>query len=156
MNINATLLGQAITFAILIWVTMKFIWPPITAALEERAKKIADGLAAAERAKSDLANAEVKSQEALKEAKSKAAEIISLSEKRRNEIIEEAKNEARTEAERVLAQAKDEVDQEINKAKEALRSQVADLAMAGAEKILRREINPAAHAELLSSIRAEL
>ncbi|KXW55909.1 F0F1 ATP synthase subunit B [Ferrovum sp. PN-J185] len=156
MNINATLLGQAITFAILIWVTMKFIWPPITAALEERAKKIADGLAAAERAKSDLANAEVKSQEALKEAKTKAAEIISLSEKRRIEIIEEAKHEARTEAERVLAQAKAEVDQEINKAKEALRSQVADLAMAGAEKILRREINPAAHAELLSSIRAEL
>ncbi|MBU6467746.1 MAG: F0F1 ATP synthase subunit B [Betaproteobacteria bacterium] len=156
MNINATLLGQAITFAILIWVTMKFIWPPITVALEERAKKIADGLAAAERAKSDLANAETKSQEALKEAKAKAAEIISMSEKRRNEIIEEAKNEARLEADRVLAQAKAEVAQEINKAKEVLRAQVADLAMAGAEKILRREINPSAHAELLTSIRAEL
>ncbi|MDE2423232.1 MAG: F0F1 ATP synthase subunit B [Betaproteobacteria bacterium] len=156
MNINATLLGQAITFAILIWVTMKFIWPPITVALEERAKKIADGLAAAERAKSDLANAETKSQEALKEAKAKAAEIISMSEKRRNEIIEEAKKEARLEADRVLAQAKAEVAQEINKAKEVLRAQVADLAMAGAEKILRREINPSAHAELLTSIRAEL
>ncbi|HQT81815.1 MAG: F0F1 ATP synthase subunit B [Ferrovum sp. 37-45-19] len=156
MNINATLLGQAITFAILIWVTMKFIWPPITVALDERAKKIADGLAAAERAKSDLATAETKSQEALKEAKEKAAEIISLSEKRRNEIIEEAKNEARAEAERVLVQAKAEVAQEMNKAKEELRAQVADLAMAGAEKILRREINPAVHAELLSSIRAEL
>jgi F-type H+-transporting ATPase subunit b len=156
MNINATIIGQAITFAILIWFTMKFVWPPVTAALEERAKKIADGLAAAERGKQDLAMAERRSNEALNEAKAKAAEIIALSEKRRNEIIEEAKSEAKVEAERVKAQAHAEMEQEVYRAKEALRDQVAGLAVAGAEKILRREINAQAHSDLLATIRAEL
>ncbi len=156
MNINATLIGQAITFAILIWFTMKFVWPPIVAALEERARKIADGLAAAERGKQDLVLAEQRSAEALNEAKAKAAEIIALSEKRRHEIIEEARQEAKTEADRVIAQAKAEVDQEVMRAREALRDRVADLAVAGAEKILRREINAQAHSELLASIRTEL
>lgn len=156
MNINATIFGQAITFAILIWFTMKFVWPPIIAALEERARKIADGLAAAERGKQDLAQAEQRSNDALKEAKARAAEIIALSEKRRNEIIEEAREEAKVEADRVKSQARAEVDQEILRAKETLRDQVADLVVSGAEKILRREINAQAHSDLLTSIRAEL
>ena len=156
MNINATIIGQAITFAILIWFTMKFVWPPLVAALEERARKIADGLAAAERGKQDLVLAERRSEEALNEAKAKAAEIIALSEKRRSEIIEEARLEAKAEAERVIAQSKAEVEQEVMRAKESLRDRVADLAVAGAEKILRREINAQAHSELLASIRTEL
>jgi F-type H+-transporting ATPase subunit b len=156
MNINATIFGQAITFAILIWFTMKFVWPPIMAALDERARKIADGLAAAERGKQDLAQAEQRSNEALNEAKTKAAEIIALSEKRRNEIIEEAREAAKVEADRVKSQARAEVDQEILRAKETLRDQVADLVVSGAEKILRREINAQAHSELLTAIRAEL
>lgn len=156
MNINATIIGQAITFAILIWFTMKFVWPPLVAALEERARKIADGLAAAERGKQDLVLAERRSEEALNEAKAKAAEIIALSEKRRNEIIEEARLEAKAEADRVIAQSKAEVEQEVMRAKESLRDRVADLAVAGAEKILRREINAQAHSELLASIRTEL
>lgn len=156
MNINATIIGQAITFAILIWFTMKFVWPPVTAALEERAKKIADGLAAAEKAKRDLSNAEVRSNEALAEAKTRASEIIALSEKRRNEIIDEARTEAKAEALRVMAAARVEVEQEVYRAKEVLREQVAALAVAGAEKILRREVNQAAHADLLNAMRAEL
>ena len=156
MNINATIFGQAITFAILIWFTMKFVWPPIVAALEERARKIADGLAAAERGKQDLAQAEQRSNEALNEARAQAAEIIALSEKRRNEIIEEAREEAKVEADRVKSQAQAEVAQEILRAKETLRDQVADLVVSGAEKILRREINAQAHSELLTAIRAEL
>ena len=156
MNINATIFGQAITFAILIWFTMKFVWPPIIAALEERARKIADGLAAAERGRQDLAQAEQRSNEALNEARARAAEIIALSEKRRNEIIEEAREEAKVEANRVKAHAQAEVDQEILRAKETLRDQVADLVVSGAEKILRREINAQAHSDLLTSIRAEL
>ena len=156
MNINATIFGQAITFAILIWFTMKFVWPPIVAALEERARKIADGLAAAERGKQDMAQAEQRSNEALNEARAKAAEIIALSEKRRNEIIEEAREEAKVEADRVKSQAQAEVAQEILRAKETLRDQVADLVVSGAEKILRREINAQAHSELLTAIRAEL
>ncbi len=156
MNINATIIGQAITFAILIWFTMKFVWPPIVAALDERARKIADGLAAAERGKQDLAQAERRSAEAMDDAKAKASEIIALSEKRRSEIIEAARTEAKAEADRVIAQAKAEVDQEILRAKEALRDRVADLAVAGAEKILRREINAQAHSELLAAIRTEL
>ncbi|MBU6505472.1 MAG: F0F1 ATP synthase subunit B [Betaproteobacteria bacterium] len=156
MNINATIIGQAITFAILIWFTMKFVWPPLVAALEERARKIADGLAAAERGKQDLVLAERRSEEALNEAKAKAAEIIALSEKRRSEIIEEARLEAKAEADRVIAQSKSEVEQEVMRAKESLRDRVADLAVAGAEKILRREINAQAHSELLASIRTEL
>ena len=156
MNINATIIGQAITFAILIWFTMKFVWPPITTALEERAVKIADGLAAAERGKADLVQAERRSADALAEARQKGAEIIALSEKRRAEIIEEAKAEAIAEAERVKQAARAEIEQESAKAREVLRASVASLAVSGAERILRREINPAAHADLLSALSAEL
>lgn len=156
MNINATIFGQAVTFAILIWFTMKFVWPPITKALEERAQKIADGLAAAERGKADLAQAEQRSADALAEARQKAAEIIAMSEKRRAEIIDEAKAEAVAEADRVKTAAKAEVEQESFRAREQLRSQVASLAVSGAERILRREIDPKAHADLLSALSAEL
>ena len=156
MNINATIIGQAITFAILIWFTMKFVWPPITSALEERAQKIADGLAAAERGKAALQQAANESQHAMVEARQKAAEIIAMSEKRRAEIIEEAKAQAEAEAERIKVAAKAEVEQESYRAREQLRAQVAQLAVAGAERILRREIDANAHAELLSALSAEL
>jgi F-type H+-transporting ATPase subunit b len=156
VNINATIIGQAITFAILIWFTLKFVWPPVTAALEERAQKIADGLAAAERAKADLSLAERKSADAMVEARQKAAEIIAMSEKRRAEIVEEAKHEAIAEADRIKAAAKAEVEQEAYRAREALRAQVASLAVAGAERILRREINAEVHADLLTALSAEL
>lgn len=156
MNINATILGQAITFAILIWFTMKFVWPPITQALEERAQKIADGLAAAERGKQDLLQAEAKSDEVIGQARSKAAEIIAMSEKRRTEIIEEAKQQAVAEAERIKTAANAEIEQEAYRAREALRAQVAQLAVVGAERILRREVNASAHAEILSTLSAEL
>lgn len=156
MNINATILGQAITFAILIWFTMKFVWPPITQALEERAKKIADGLAAAERGKQDLVQAESKAEEVIGQARAKAAEIIAMSEKRRTEIVEEAKQLAVAESDRIKAAASAEVEQEAHRAREALRSEVAALAVAGAERILRREVNAAQHAEILSSLSAEL
>ncbi len=156
MNINATIIGQAITFAILIWFTMKFVWPPITAALDERAQKISDGLAAAERGKADLQLAEKRSADALVEARQKGAEIIAMSEKRRAEIIEEAKAEAIAEAERVKAAARAEIEQEAHRAREVLRAQVSSLAVAGAERILRREVNAQAHADLLSALSAEL
>lgn len=156
MNINATILGQAITFAILIWFTLKFVWPPITAALDQRVAKIAEGLAAAERGKADLVQAERRSADALGEARQRGAEIIALSEKRRNEIIEEAKLEAQAEAERIKLAAKAEIEQEAYRAREALRAQVASLAVAGAERILRREINADVHADLLTALSAEL
>lgn len=156
MNINATIIGQAITFAILIWFTLKFVWPPLTGALEERAQKIADGLAASERAKVELSLAEHKSSEAMVDARHKAAEIVALSEKRRAEILEQAKHEAVAEAERIKAGARAEVEQEILRAREALRAQVASLAISGAEKILRREINAEVHADLLTALSAEL
>ncbi|MDA8415723.1 MAG: F0F1 ATP synthase subunit B [Betaproteobacteria bacterium] len=156
MNINATLFGQAITFAILIWFTMKFVWPPVVAALDERARKIAEGLEAAEKGKQDLAKAETRSQEALNDAKAKAAEIVALSEKRGQEIVQAARDAALQEAARVKAQAQAEMEQEVMKARETLRNRVADLAVAGAEKILRREINAQGHAELLTALQAEL
>ena len=156
MNINATIFGQAITFAILIWFTMKFVWPPVTKALDERAQKIADGLAAAERGKADLASAEKRANDELAQARQKAAEIIALSEKRRAEIIEEAKAEAVAEADRIKREAEAAAQQESFRAREVLRGQVANLAVVGAERILRREIDPKAHADLLTALSAEL
>ncbi|MBE9608219.1 F0F1 ATP synthase subunit B [Chitinilyticum piscinae] len=156
MNINLSLLGQMITFGILIWFTMKFVWPPLTQMMEERAKRIADGLAAADRAKQDLANAEKASADKLREAKQQAAEIIASAEKRAAQLVEEAKVAAKSEGERLLAGAQSEVDQQVHQAKEALRQQVAELALAGAEKILRSEIDANKHSQLLASIKAEL
>lgn len=156
MNINATLLGQAITFAILIWFTMKFVWPPLMAAMAERAKTIADGLAAAERGKHDLELAEKRAAEILRQGKEKASEIIAASEKRASEIIEEAKVHAKTEGDRILVAAKADIDQEVFRAKEQLRTQVSGIALAGAGKILGREIDAKAHNELLDKLVAEI
>ncbi|NNM82897.1 MAG: F0F1 ATP synthase subunit B [Burkholderiales bacterium] len=156
MNINATLLGQTIMFVMFVWFCMKYIWPPITNAMGERAKKIADGLAAGERGKNELELATKRSVEILHDAKHKAAEIIAQAESRAGQIIDEAKTGAKQESERILTGAKAEIDQEVYRAREALRDQVAALAVAGAEKILRAEVNAAKHAELLKTIQAEL
>ena len=156
MDINATLLGQALTFAVLVWFTMKFVWPPLTNMMDERAKRIADGLAAAERGKQDLEEASRRVEAEIRAAQQKATEMLINAEKRANQIVEEAKQAARTEGERIIADAKAEIDQEVLRAKEALRGQVAGLAVAGAEKILRKEIDAAKHADLLASIKAEL
>lgn len=156
MDINATLLGQALTFAVLVWFTMKFVWPPLTNMMDERAKRIADGLAAAERGKQDLEEASRRVEAEIRAAQQKATEMLINAEKRANQIVEEAKQATRTEGERIIADAKAEIDQEVLRAKESLRSQVAGLAVAGAEKILRKEVDAAKHADLLASIKAEL
>ena len=156
MNINFTLIAQAIAFAVLIWFTVKFVWPPLLSAIETRQKEIADGLAAAQEGRSALEVAAKKSEATLAEAKQKASEIIGQAEKRGSQIVEEAKGNARTEGERILAGAKAEIDQEVNRAKESLRSQVSALAIAGAEKILRKEIDAKVHSEMLSKLAAEL
>jgi len=156
MNINATLLGQTIMFVMFVWFCMKFVWPPITTAMGERAKRIADGLAAGERGKTELDLATKRSLEILHEAKQKAAEVIAQAESRAAQIVDEAKAGAREEGERLLNGAKAEIEQEVFRAREALRDQVAALAVAGAEKILRHEVDAAKHAELLKSIQSEL
>ncbi len=156
MNINATLLAQLIMFALFVWFCMKFVWTPIMAALEQRRKQIADGLADAERAKHDLELAARRSAEVLREAKEKAGEIVSNGEKRAGEIIEEAKAQARKESDRIIAGAKAEIDQEVFRAKEQLRTQVSAIALAGAGKILGREIDARAHNDLLDKLVAEI
>lgn len=156
MNINATLLGQTIMFAMFVWFCMKFIWPPIMAALEERKKQIADGLAAAERGKHDMELAAKRAAEILREAKEKSAEIIAHGDQRGSEIIEEAKAQAKAEGERILAGAKSEIEQEVFRAKEELRTQVSAVALAGAAKILGREIDAKAHNDLLEKLVAEI
>lgn len=156
MNINATLFGQAIMFALFAWFCMKFVWPPIIGALEARKKQIADGLAAAERGKHDLDLAAKRSAEILREAKERTAEIIAQGDKRASEIIEEAKAQAKLEGERILAAAKAEIDQEVFRAKEHLRTQVSAVALAGAGKILGREIDAKAHNDLIEKLVAEI
>jgi len=156
MNINATLLGQTIMFAMFVWFCMKFVWPPIMAALDARKKQIADGLAAAERGKHDLDLAAKRSVEVLREAKEKAAEIIALGDKRHSEIVEEAKAKAEVEASNILTRANSEIEQEVFRAKEQLRVQVSDVALAGAGKILGREIDAKAHNDLLEKLLTEI
>ncbi len=156
MNINATLLGQTIMFAMFVWFSMKFVWPPIMAALEERKKQIADGLAAAERGKHDLELAAHRSADLIREAKEKAAEIIAQSDKRGSELIEAAKIQAHAESERIVTAAKAEIDQEVFRAKEQLRMQVSAVALAGAGKILGREIDAKSHNDLLEKLVAEI
>ncbi|MDR2165920.1 MAG: F0F1 ATP synthase subunit B [Zoogloeaceae bacterium] len=156
MNLNSTLYAQLVVFFILAWFTMKFVWPPIVKALDERAKKVADGLAAAERGRHDLELATRRSVEALREGKEKSAEVLAQAERRAAQIVEEAKTQAKVEADRIVAGGKAEAEQEILRAREALRDQVAALAVAGAEKILRREINAKVHADLLSAIKQDL
>lgn len=156
MNINATLLAQTIMFALFVWFCMKFVWPPIMAALEQRKKQIADGLAHAERAKHDLELAAKRSAEILREAKEKAGEIVSNGEKRASELVEEAKAKAKSEGERIIVGAKAEIEQEVFRAKEQLRTQVSAIALAGAGKILGREIDAKAHNDLLDKLVAEI
>jgi F-type H+-transporting ATPase subunit b len=156
VNLNATLFAQLVVFFILAWFTMQFVWPPIVKALDERAKKIADGLAAAERGKHDLELATKRSTEALREGKEKAADLLAQAEKRAAQVIEEAKVTAKAEAGRIVAGAKAEIDQEAVRAKEQLREQVSSLVISGAEKILRREINAQAHADILATIKQDL
>ena len=156
MNINATLIVQMIVFAILVWFTMRFIWPPITAALDERAKKIADGLSAADKAKADLALANKRVEEQLSAARDDAAKRLADAERLGQQLIEEAKARASEEGAKIVAAAKAEAAQEAIKAREALREQVAGLAVKGAEAILRKEVNPSVHAELLTRLKGEL
>jgi F-type H+-transporting ATPase subunit b len=156
MNINATLLAQAIMFGLFVWFCMQYVWPPIMSALADRQKRIADGLAAADRGKHELELAAKKSAQELRMAKEKASEIIALAEKRAAEVIDEAKANAKVEGDRIIAGAKAEIEQEVNRAKEGLRQEVAQLAVAGAEKILRREIDAKAHSEMLTAIANEL
>ena len=156
MEIVFSLVAQAFAFAALILVTVKFIWPPLLKAIETRQKEIADGLAAASEGRSALEVAAKKSEVTLNEAKQKATEIIGQAEKRATQIVEEAKGNAKVEGERILTGAKAEIDQEVNRAKEGLRAQVSALAIAGAEKILRKEIDGKVHSEMLSKLAAEL
>lgn len=156
MNINATLIGQSITFAVFVWFCMRYIWPPIVNALETRRKTIADGLAAAERGRHEQELAAKRAAETLHEAKVKAAEIIGQAEKRAAQIIDEAKAAAKVEGERLLAAAQAEIEQEAHRARERLRAEVAALVVAGAEKVLRREVDAKAHAELLEAIAKEI
>ena len=156
MNFNATLIGQSIFFLLFVIFCMKLVWPFVMRARSERKQQIADGLAAGERGKQDLELASKRATESLREAKQKAAEIISQGDKRGAELVEEAKAQAKAEADRLIAGAKAEMQQEVHRVREELRQSVADLAIKGAEKILRREIDANAHAELLSGIKQEL
>jgi F-type H+-transporting ATPase subunit b len=156
MNINLTLLMQAIGFGLFIWFTAKFVWPPLMRAVETRQKQIAEGLAAGEQGRQSLVRAEKRIEDMLAEAKTKAAEIVAVGEKFRAETMDQAKVEAAAERERIIAAAKAEATQEYAAAREQLRNQVADLAVAGAAKILQREIDAKAHADLLDAIRREL
>ncbi len=156
MNINLTLFGQMIAFVAFVWFCMKFVWPPILAAMAEREQKIADGLAAADRASHDLELAKEKAVERLKEAKEEAAGIVDSANKRANQIVEEAKDAAVVEADRVKASAQAEIEQETNRAREQLRGQVAALSLAGAEKVLGAAIDKDAHNDLVDKLADEL
>ena len=156
MNLNATLFAQFVVFFVLAWFTMKFVWPPLMKALDERAETIANGLAAADRAKSDLAAAEKRVQTELTAARDEGQKRIGDAEKRATAIIEEAKKTASDEAARIIAAARTEAEQQVTRARDELRTQVAALAVKGAEQILKREVNAAAHAELLSQLKTEL
>ena len=156
MSINSTLIAQMIVFLILIGFTMKFVWPPIVAALDERAKKIADGLSAADKARSELAVANQRVEQQLSAARDDAAKRLADAERLGQQMVEEAKSRASEEGAKIIAAAKAEAEQEVVKAREVLREQVAGLAVKGAEAILRREVNAGVHAELLGRLRAEL
>ncbi len=156
MNINLTLIGQMIAFVCFVMFCMKYVWPPLLAAMAEREKKISDGLAAADRASHDLELAKEKAVERLKEAKTEAAGIVEAANKRGSQLVEEAKNAALVEADRVKTSAQAEIEQEANRAREQLRSQVAALSLAGAEKILGAAIDRKAHNELVEKLATEL
>jgi len=156
VNINATLFLQAVVFAILVWFTMKFVWPPITKALDERAQKIADGLAAADKAKSELSSANKRVESELAASRTETATRLADAERRGQVIVDEAKARATEEGNKIIAAAKVEAEQQGAKAREALREQVAALAVKGAEQILRKEVNAGVHADLLGRLKTEL
>lgn len=156
MNINATLIVQMITFAFFVWFTMRFVWPPITKALEERRNKIAEGLAAAERGKKELELARHRAVEELREAKLQAADIIDKAQKRVSHMLDEAKGSAQAESARLIQMAHEQINQEINQAKEMLRKQVSKLAVSGAEKVLEREVDASAHQALFDKLVKEI
>ena len=156
MSINATLIAQMIVFLILVWFTMKFVVPPIMSALDERAKKIADGLSAADKAKAELTNANQRVEQQLSAARTDAAQRLADAERLAQTMVEEAKGRALEEGAKIIASAKAEAEQESIKARETLRDQVAALAVKGAEQILRKEVNPAVHAALLLQLKTEL
>ncbi len=156
MSINATLIGQMITFALLVWFTMKYIWPPLFDSLEQRKKKIADGLAAAEKGQESMQLAEKKAKGVLKEAKEQSSEIVNLAQKRANEMVEASKESAKKEGERLILVAKAQIEQEKQQAKESLRTEVAALALRAAEQILSAEIDKTKHQDILSKISNQL
>jgi len=156
VSINATLLAQILVFGILIWFTMKFLWPPLMRAMDERAKRIADGLSAAERAQAELKDADARVAEEIKKARAQAAEIIDKAHQQASQIIDKAKADALLEAARQKATAQAEIDGLIGRAREQLRGQVATLAVQGAQKIIQREIDPNAHKALLDKLIAEI
>lgn len=156
MNINLTLIAQAISFALFILFTVKFVWPPLMKAIEDRQKQIADGLAAGERGKQQLEASGKRAGEEIGKARERAAEIVAHAEQRATQMIEAAKGAAKEEGNREKAAAKAEISQEASRAREALREQVAALVVSGAERILQREVNAQAHAELLAQLKQEL
>ena len=156
MSINATLLAQVIVFAVLVWFTMKYVWPMILGAMQVRENRIAEGIAAGDQGRKDLEEAEARSAQLLKDGREKAQDFVTQAQRRADEIIEEAKATAREEGERILASARAQIDQERNEAREALRTQVAALAVAGAEQILRREVDPKVHSSALNDLATQL
>ncbi len=156
MNINATLIGQAIWFAVFIWITMKYVWPPLQKAMADRQAQIAEGLAAAERGRHEQELAAKRSADELRQAKEKSAELVAQAEKRAQQIVEEAKGNANVEKDKIVASAQADIEQEVERAKQQLRERVAELAVAGAEKILRKEINASAHADMLVALKQDL
>jgi F-type H+-transporting ATPase subunit b len=156
MNFNLTLFAQAFTFAAFIWICVKFIWPPLLRAIENRQKQIADGLAEAERGKSSLADAQKQTEVILREARGRAQELVAAAEKSASQRIEESKSQAKTEGDRLVAAAKANIEQEVQAARQQLREQVAKLAVSGAEKILAREVDAKAHADMLDRLKAQL
>jgi F-type H+-transporting ATPase subunit b len=156
VNINFTIIMQAVAFAVFIWGCARFIWPPLMRAIDERQKTIADGLAAGEQGRENLATSEKRVADLIAKARAEAHEIVAQGEKQRSETVEHAKTEARTEADRIVAAAKAEIEQEVARAKEELRQQVSKLAVFGAGKILEREVDPAAHSAMLREIEAQL
>jgi len=156
MNINATLFVQALSFAALIWFSVRFVWPMITDAMDERNRRIADGLAAAEAGKQALERSAQQSDEAIAHARGRATDILAQAEKRATQMIEEAKVSAKVEGDRLVAGAKAEIEQEVARAREVLRTQVAALAVAGAEQILKREVDAKVHADLIAAVQKQL
>ena len=156
MNINMTLIGQTIAFAIFVWFCIKYVWPPLSIALSERQKKIADGLDAASRASRDLELAQEQATQTLRESKEQASQILEQANKRSSQMIEEAREQARAEGERIMASARSEIEQEVQRAKDDLRAQVSHLAVVGAERVLESSVDEKTHRKLLDELAAEL